>query len=512
MKSFVAKLDELSEPSTDSWLVRSLDRIIFIFLTLMILAAPHSIAATQTAWITGNFLWLIRLLINPGPKLRIGPLDIAIWTFFGWSIVSSIFSYEPAISIDRLRGVLLFLIFYFVYYNVRNRRAAHFLAIALVFSCTVAAGWAPIQKWIGRGVEIHGLRPGILSNAGIEDGFTLLRANGKKISSPEDVIAQIENGSETTRLEYYKPDFEFDTTLHKADLPTNGNASERLGILNWNRGIVARATSFYGHWTTLSEVLQLIASLTIGLFVAGLVRGSRRTIYSLLLMVSLALMCVALLLTITRASQLGFMISAFAILIICGSRKLLLAAAAVTVPIALGGVLFLQQTRQVGVLDSADPSTQYRATMWRDGYRLWTSSPRNFIFGIGMDSTKKHWQEWGMFDGGKLPIGHFHSTFVQLAVERGLPGLLLWLAVMGVYLWILWKAIRYLKNDAGAADERDWRSFGILLGCFGGAIGFFVGGIVHYNLGDAEVAMVFFMLMGLGLSLAAPSSARKVLA
>jgi hypothetical protein len=34
-------------------------------------------------------------------------------------------------------------------------------------------------------------------------------------------------------------------------------------------------------------------------------------------------------------------------------------------------------------------------------------------------------------------------------------------------------------------------------------IGFFTSGLVHYNLGDAEVAMVFFILMGIGVSLKA---------
>ena len=41
-----------------------------------------------------------------------------------------------------------------------------------------------------------------------------------------------------------------------------------------------------------------------------------------------------------------------------------------------------------------------------------------------------------------------------------------------------------------------------LLGCFGGLVGFFASGIVHYNLGDAEVAMIFFLLMGIGIKLA----------
>jgi O-antigen ligase len=201
-------------------------------------------------------------------------------------------------------------------------------------------------------------------------------------------------------------------------------------------------------------------------------------------------MCLAMLLTVTRASQMGFMIAAFIILLFSGSRKLILAAVLLTLPIAIGALLFLQQTRQIGVADAADPSTQYRATMWRDGFRLWTQNPRHFVFGIGMDSVKKHWQEWGMFDGGRLPIGHFHSTPVQIAVERGLPALLLWLAILGIYWRTLWKSIW-----GGADIERR----GILLGCLAGSIGFFVSGFVHYNLGDSEVAMVFFILMGLGM-------------
>lgn len=42
-------------------------------------------------------------------------------------------------------------------------------------------------------------------------------------------------------------------------------------------------------------------------------------------------------------------------------------------------------------------------------------------------------------------------------------------------------------------------TFGILLGCLGGLIGFFVSGLVHYNIGDGEVAMVFYLLMSVGV-------------
>jgi len=38
-----------------------------------------------------------------------------------------------------------------------------------------------------------------------------------------------------------------------------------------------------------------------------------------------------------------------------------------------------------------------------------------------------------------------------------------------------------------------------LLGCLGGMVGFFASGLVHYNLGDQEVAMMFFLLMGIAM-------------
>jgi O-antigen ligase len=112
-----------------------------------------------------------------------------------------------------------------------------------------------------------------------------------------------------------------------------------------------------------------------------------------------------------------------------------------------------------------------------------------------MESIKKHWPEWGMYDKGHQPMGHFHSTPMQLLVERGLPALLLWLAVVGLFGYSLWRALRRAGDD--------WHTRGILLGCLGGAVvGFTVGGLVHWNLGDTEVAMVLYTLMGISMRLA----------
>jgi uncharacterized membrane protein (UPF0136 family) len=51
-------------------------------------------------------------------------------------------------------------------------------------------------------------------------------------------------------------------------------------------------------------------------------------------------------------------------------------------------------------------------------------------------------------------------------------------------------------------SEQDWIERGILLGALGGLAGFFTSGLVHYNWGDSEVVMVFFMIAGLSFAIA----------
>jgi O-antigen ligase len=530
---YLQKFDDLAGIDSKNFIARWMDRVIFFFLVIMVVSAPHSIAATQIAWLTGMFLWVVRLFIKPRPKLFRTPLDIVLWAFFLWSVVTSVFSYDPATSLDRLRGTALFLIFYFVLYNLKNLRAVRFAACALVFSCMVNVVWVPVQRLIGRGVEIHGVsKESPLSNiyladgskAALYDGDTLLTADNKKLYTPEEVVAAIEK-AETTKLKFYRPDFDLVVTARRDSLLPGATAMERLGITSWKKSHNWRSSGFFGHYATYAEVMQLIASLALGLFIGAILRKRRGDtvirghgedidaasprprvpVSSIFLFLALSGMSLALLLTVTRASQLAFLISAAAMVITVGNRKLLLGAAAVILPVAVGGLIFLQQSRQVGFFDPSDDSIKYRMTMYKDGYRLWTTDARHFVAGVGMDSVQKHWREWGLYDGGKMAMGHFHSTLLQLVVERGLFALLLYLAMFAIYWKTLWRGLKAARDEPpsekGLFGVSGWLDRGILLGCFGGAIGFFASSVVHYNFGDAEVVMVLFLLMGISVRL-----------
>jgi O-antigen ligase len=272
-------------------------------------------------------------------------------------------------------------------------------------------------------------------------------------------------------------------------LLTGTNAQQQLGISGWTRGRDWRATGFYGHWTTYAEVLQLIASLALGIFLA-LSQKMNRT--GLLLLVAIAGLVFALAMTVTRGSWIGFAVSAATMLLLSLSRRTVFIIAACAVPLVFAGILLLQQRRNVGFFDTADQSTSWRQMVWRDGFNLLVSKPRHLLVGVGMDSIKGHWREWGMFDNGRQPVGHMHSNLLQIALERGVPALIVWLLILGVYLRMLWRLIRQTTDFPR----------GLALGAFAGAVGFFTSGLVHYNWGDSEVVTVFYLIMGLALVVA----------
>jgi O-antigen ligase len=258
---------------------------------------------------------------------------------------------------------------------------------------------------------------------------------------------------------------------------------QQLGISGWSRGRDWRATGFYNHWVTYAEVLQLIASLALGIFLA--VREKKA-----LLIFAVIGLVFALGMTVTRASWIGFAVSVVVMLSLSVTRRTFLIVAACAIPLVLVSVVVLQQKRGIGFFDRQDQSTSWRQMVWREGFELLVSKPRHLLVGVGIDSIKGHWREWGLFDNGRQPIGHMHSNLLQIALERGVPALLVWLILIGLYVRMLWKIIR---------READSFSRGLALGALGGAIGFVTSGLVHYNWGDSEVVTIFYFIMGLCL-------------
>lgn len=474
-----------------------IERVLAGCLFVLAFCAPHSIAGTQIAWGVGLLAWIVRFTVRPRPQLHRTPIDYALLGFFILTFISALASYDPDVSIGKLRAASLFTIVYLVAENVTSRRMLRLLALTLVASCMINVVYTFGQRAVGRGVKVTGMTADSpLRAAGINEGDTLLRVDRAWCNSPGELahslVANV-TGGPTARLLVYRREWLFEADLARGALLAAGATPEaRLGLTSWTRGRDERASGFYGHYTTYAEVLQLIGSLAFGLFIAH-----RRKIswQGALLAAAVAGIGAALLLTVTRASWLSFLLSVVVITLAgVGSRRAVLVVALGALLVVPLGLYVLQQKRGVGFFDRKDGSISWRTTVYREGFELFVREPRHVLVGVGMDSLKRHWREWNLFDGGRLPVGHMHSTPLQLALERGLPALLLWLAVVFIYARMLWRLWR-----APALD--DWRERGLVLGALGGLTGFFASGLVHYNLGDSEVVMIFYLIMGLALAL-----------
>lgn len=492
-------------------------RIITFFLFLMVVCAPHSIAATQIAWACALLLWIVAFALRPRGFVPRTPIDYPLAVFVLLTIVSAFFSYDRDVSLPLLRGVSLFTIIYLFAHNISSRRTLRLLALTLIASCMLNVFYTLGERIAGRGVKIQGvtagstLRAAMFVNADgretltpIQDGDVLLEINGRRLRSPEELVVDLEGSNagsdEAALVKIYRSEWTPVLKVPRGRLLSGATALERLGVTGWSQGREWRAAGFYGHYTTYAEVLQLIASLALGLLIAVRNKLSRSGV---LLTLALAGMVSALLLTLTRASWLAFLISAFVMALVYSTRwRAVLIVTACALPIAVAALFLLQQHRNVGFYDQKDQSITWRETVWKEGFNLLVSEPRHLLVGVGMNSIKRHWREWGMFDQGRIPVGHMHSTPLQLAVERGVPALIAWLLLMLTYGRTLYRLLR-----SGRVEGR--LELGIILGTLGGLIGFLSSGVVHYNWGDSEVVMIFYMLMGFSLFLFRESAVRS---
>jgi O-antigen ligase len=486
---------EIPNRGLAQWCERALVGCIFLIAVF----APHSIAATQTFWLLGLLFWVFRFAFYPRPKLFRTPVDYWLLGFFILSGVSGVFSYNPVMSIGKMRAASLFTIVYLVAQNIRSQRLAHVLALTLIGSCMANVLLTAGQFALGRGVKVQGVRAEspltkavfhtrtVMQPTPIIDGDTVWQVDGRVVDSPDELAAAIAGGSGTAKVSIYRVEWTPVLEVPRGKLLPGGTALDQLGISGWSRGRDWRATGFYNHWVTYAEVLQLIASLALGLFLAT---PQKKSLQGVLLFVAVIGLVFALALTVTRASWVGFAFSAGVMLLMSVSRRTMLVAAACAIPLILGGVILLQQKRNVGFFDANDQSTSWREVVWREGFQLLVSKPRHLLVGVGIDSIKGHWRQWGLFDNGRLPVGHMHSNLLQIALERGVPALIVWLVLLGVYARLLFRLVR----TDGLGEGR-----GIALGALGGLVGFFTSGLVHYNWGDSEVVMVFYFVMGLSL-------------
>src|SRR6266850_299882 len=247
-----------------------LDGAIVAFLFLFSAAAPNSIAATQSAWLIGMALWLARFAFRPRPKLYRTPIDYVVLGFFILTGLSSVLSYEPMVSIGKLRAASLFTIIYLFAENVPSLRVARLLALTLIAACMVNVFYTAGERLVGRAVRVHGVSENSpLYKAGIRDGDTLLEVDKQKLNDPQELVTALSKpDKKPAAVLTYRHELQPVFKVARGSVLPGNNPLEQLGIGSWSRGREWRATGLYGQFVTYAEMLQLIIALTMGLFIS----------------------------------------------------------------------------------------------------------------------------------------------------------------------------------------------------------------------------------------------------
>ena len=196
--------------------------------------------------------------------------------------------------------------------------------------------------------------------------------------------------------------------------------------------------------------------------------------------VALPALVVALGATLTRNAWLG---AAAGVSVVWAPqrRSLLLVAPMVAVLLFAFG----PQTVRDRVLSSftgTDPASRDRLVMLQMGAHIAGDHP---LTGVGPDMVKVVYAKYRLPDAVNANNPHLHNVPMQIAAERGLPALGLWLAFIAVAAWASWRQTVLGPARAVAAAS------------LAAITAMSVAGLFEYNFGDSEVLMLFLGLITL---------------
>ena len=234
-----------------------------------------------------------------------------------------------------------------------------------------------------------------------------------------------------------------------------------------------RPTGSLSHYMTYSGVIML----ALGAAVARLLFYWDRLIWPA---VAVPAMLVALAVTQARNAWIGAL-AAIGALLATKRLKLLLA-----LPVFVALVMFVApaslRDRAFSIFDPNNPTNRDRFVMLRMGRHIVADHP---WFGVGPDRIKVVYEDYRPADAVNPRNPHLHNVPVNIAAERGLPALAVW-------IWFITVAARDLFKQVRQGHDKALAAAGLAA-----VVGMLVAGLFEYNFGDSEFLMLFLGLITL---------------
>jgi putative inorganic carbon (hco3(-)) transporter len=256
---------------------------------------------------------------------------------------------------------------------------------------------------------------------------------------------------------------------------TVGALSALIGIIQYGvlqyDSLGRRPEGLLTHYMTYSGLLVLV----IGAAAARALFSSDR-VWPVIVMPALV---AALVLTLTRGAWVGACVGVALLLAMRDFRfvTVLPILAAIFIAVAPSQIT----ERASSMFDLKDPTIRDRIAMLRIGARMVEDHP---LTGVGPNMIQRRYAEYRQSD--QSPINpHLHNVPIQIAAERGLPAL-------GVWLWFIVVLIVDLTRRLKRAAEAY-----LPAAALAATVGMLAAGLFEYNFGDSEFLMLFLVLITL---------------
>lgn len=239
--------------------------------------------------------------------------------------------------------------------------------------------------------------------------------------------------------------------------------------------------SMFQHYMTAGGI-KMVVVLMILPFIVEQQAPTRWRVLALLSSIPILL---ALVLTQTRSSWLGFLAGGITIGIFKSKKFLIGLAAGVVLFFLVAPADFT--SRAASMFDPTLTSNLTRIQMITTGWRMFLDYP---LFGTGdIDLRQLYITYTEPIDPAEG--GHLHNNFMTILVTLGIVGFVAALALFVKIFHVEWKAVQRTKQD--------WLYGSVAAGCLAVCVGFHINGLFEWNFGDHEIAVLLWFSLGLAL-------------
>jgi O-antigen ligase len=429
----------------------TLERAQLGLLAALAATTPVSIFASETL-LALSVVVLVARLATRRTHLARTPLDTPLLALLVWTLLAASFAQDPARSHEDSKKLVLYVLFYLaVEVLAREDDRKRVLGAALLGGLALAG--LMVCQWLFLGYDRLDQRPSgflghYMSASGVTMGVLLLAA------------ARLALGPRSR--------------LRPADflLPV---------VVLAGVGAVAAAAAA-GH-ATVAARLFVAALAALAAAVALSPRDAVRAAEATLPWIATPLAAWALVVSQTRSAWIGAVLGLGVVAVLRAPRLLWLVGG------ATAAVLLVRPAALTPRLTIGDASSRDRYYMWQAGIDMILDKP---VFGQGPGMILAAYPRYRWPEATHPRQPHLHNNLLQIAAERGLPGLVFFLWWAGAAFLA---ALREARSGDGSASR--WPAAGALAAL----VAVFAAGQFEYNLGDSEVLMLVLLLTAVPFAL-----------